>query len=82
MTFSVLMYALMGASLAAVVATLVVDAVRGRRPEPSLRRVARPTLRSGHGRLIHRWDCPQTLRQPTSPPAHVPRDRTPRSCKR
>jgi hypothetical protein len=82
MTFSVLMYALMVSSLAALVGTLVVDAVRGRNPEPAPRPSAEPELRRDHRRLMHRGDCARTLRAATPADARARRGGTPRSCRR
>jgi hypothetical protein len=83
MTLSLLISSLMVSSLAALVVTLVVDAVRGRRRrEPALSRTAEPVLRPGHGRLVQRRDCPQALRPATAAAARARRGRTPRSCRR
>jgi hypothetical protein len=82
MTLSLLIYALMVSSFTALVVTLVVDAVRGRNREPAPRRSTEPELQHGHGRLVHRWDCPQTLRPATAAAARARRGRTPRSCRR
>jgi hypothetical protein len=82
MTFSILMYALMISSLAALVGTLVVDAVRGRRPEPAPRRSAEPALQRARGRLVQRGDCPRPLQAATPAEARARRGGTPRSCRR
>jgi hypothetical protein len=82
MTFSVLITSLMVSSLAALVVTLVVDATRGRRPEPAPRRTAEPGLQHGHGRLVQRQDCRPALRPTTTAAGHARRGGTPRSCRR
>lgn len=82
MTLSLLIYVLMVSSFTALVVTLVVDAVRGRSRETAARHTARPALRHGHGRLVHRWDCPEALRPATAAAARARRGRTPRSCGR
>jgi hypothetical protein len=82
MTLSLLMYALMVASLVALAGTLAVDLARGARREPAPRRRADPALRRARGRLVQRGDCPRTLRVATAAEARARRGGTPRSCRR
>lgn len=79
MTLSILMYALMGSTLATLVGTLVVDAVRGRRPEPAPRRIAAPAPRHGRARLR---EHPQTHRPHAASTVRARRGGTPQSCRR
>ena len=80
MMLSILMYALMVSSLVALVGTLVVDAVRGTRPEPVVhRRAAVPVPRYGRGRLRER---PEVRRAPTPAAVRARRGGTPHSCRR
>jgi hypothetical protein len=82
MTFSVLVYALMVASFATLAGTLVVDAVRGRSPQPEPRRSAEPRLLGRpRGRLVQRGEC-QVLRVTAPAEARARRGGTPRSCRR
>jgi hypothetical protein len=82
MTFSVLIYALMVSSLAAIVGALVADTVRGGSREPAARRVADRGLRPAPGRLVHRGDCPRKVRATAATAARARRGGTPRSCRR
>jgi hypothetical protein len=82
MTLSVLLFVLMVSSLAALVVTLVVDAVRGRSREHAPRPTAGPTLRHGRGRTRNRWDCPQPRRPAPSTAARLRRGGMRSSCRR
>ncbi|HEY0345355.1 MAG TPA: hypothetical protein VGC59_11935 [Solirubrobacteraceae bacterium] len=82
MTLSLLLFVLMVSSLAALVVTLVVDAVRARRRESLPRRTAGPVPRHGRGLKHDRGDCPQPRRPAPSTSARARRDGTRSSCPR
>jgi hypothetical protein len=82
MTLSILIYALMVASLLALAGALVVDAVRGDSRERSDRHVAGPGPRPGRSRHVRREDYRRPLRPAASTAARMRRGGTPRSCRR